>query len=126
MKGAQNKTRRLDFIFEAARGIWHTWLHSGNLNETTELVMTGNDWIPTVDCKTPICLHGKPTFIPYQGQPNWPWDTWKAFIVCRHCGQGHQYMANDVRWGQAPNLGIWEQNFFFSIELKCDQEECKS
>jgi hypothetical protein len=95
--------------------------------------MTGNYWIPVVDCKTPNCLHGKPTFLPYpnhieitQDRPSWPTDDWKAFVVCRLCGQGYEYKKQDIQWGQSPILGLWEENFFFYVELKCAQDNCES
>ena len=92
-----------------------------------------NYWTPTLWCKSPdhICpLHG-PAFLPYptllgitSSQPDWPRDGWQAFVVCDKCGHGYMYGKQDVKWGQAPDLGLWTQNAFLRIELKCAQESC--
>jgi len=89
-------------------------------------------WIPTVNCKNPDCLFGKPTFLPYPSQvvvspnhPNWPEDGWKAFLVCQHCGHGYEYTAQDVRWGGNANPGLPPHNIFVCVEVKCAQKDCE-
>src|ERR1700674_2995496 len=90
-------------------------------------------WKPVVRCKSPSCLFGKPTFLPYpnlleitQDQPKWPTDAWKPFLICKHCGHGYVYSKKDVEWASSQNKsGLPEHNSVLYIELRCAQKDCK-
>ena len=93
-------------------------------------------WFAKLDCKNPNpdkCPLRGPIFLPYPNrpgisasQPNWPKDGWTAFAVCPLCGFGSPYSKQDVRWGISQDLGMWQQNSFRRIELKCDDKNCVS
>jgi hypothetical protein len=90
-------------------------------------------WCLTVNCKNPGCHFGKSTFLPYPNppkifadQPNLPPPDWQLFLVCRHCGQGYAYTAQDARWIGGDTHALWEQNSFLSIGIKCADPGCES
>ena len=91
-------------------------------------------WQPIVRCKNPDCTFGKPTFLPYpnlpkitEGQPAWPKDDWRPFLICKHCAHGYNYSKMDVEWGNSSNRnGLPEYNQVLYIELRCAQKDCKS
>ena len=87
---------------------------------------------PLVSCKSLDCLiPGQPIRLPYpnppgisEGRPAWPKADWKRFVVCRDCGQGHEYRAQDVYWAlfQSPDLPALTR--FCCFEFRCGNEDC--
>jgi len=90
-------------------------------------------WLPAIYCQNPHCPNGiRPIFLPYpnppstsEGQPNWPKDTWRAFLACHYCERGYSYAKSDVRWEPLNLEGESDaQNFWILVEAKCVQENC--
>jgi hypothetical protein len=48
------------------------------------------------------------------------------FLVCRHCGQGYAYTAQDARWEDGDAHALREKNSFLSIGIKCADPGCES
>lgn len=89
-------------------------------------------WMPFLRCKTPNCFQGNPIFLPYLNppegslnQPEWPPNPWKPFLICKHCGRGYEYRAQDVDWHTSPTQTLPPDIFVLYIELKCAQEDCE-
>jgi hypothetical protein len=96
--------------------------------------MLGNVWTATVRClyrKYPTC---GPIFLPFPNlpevralQPDWPHDSWQAYVACPVCGGIDHFRKADIKWGlTSPSLDRDQRmlNPFQRVQLKCADANC--